>query len=486
LILPDRAKGNFSCVDTPSRYWQLAKLTAAGKVSIVKIPLAKNFFRQQFFQYFQQDSVVDATIETQLLELRSNPQYHQTADLCLRCYISHQICRACYQLEKQFGQQHGFSSYDLLPFVLNDSLEFKEPTSSDSSVKYQSLATQILQTFNPKRGSLANWVDKLVKRDRELNRFLLQHGIYLASDWAILNDTQPKQLSKILGEFHQRTPAEIDFAKTLLTSYHRIYRAQRLQQRKRGYSTRCLPPSQAQLTAIAEDIQMAEKPSPEGILEHLQSLADQLRQYRIYRRSGFIASQSLDIPETSRKLEYEQYASPPPAAADDQNDTQAQFDFLQFYRQEFIQSLDRTMEAVLRDRLSKKQRPNSSKSQQFLQGLFLFHCQGISMGKIAKHLGFKAQYQVTRLLKLKDFRTDIRQKMILDLKNSVLQQAQLYKTPQELQNLEENIEIALNEQIEAAIAQAEKEASFPNKTAQQSIFTQRLCRLLRERFQISQ
>lgn len=470
---------------TPSRYWQLAKLTAAGKVSIVEIQSAKNFFRQQLPECSQQDSIVDATVENQLLALWENPQYQQTVNICWRCYISHQICRVCHQLEQQFGQQHGFSRDDLLPLVLTDSLESLEPKSSSASSQYQSLATQILQTFDSRRGSLANWVDKLVKRDRELNHFLLQHGIYLASDWAILNDTRPKQLSKILSEFHQRTPAEIDFAKTLLTSYHRIYRAQRLQQRKRGYSTRCLPPSQTQLTAIAEDMQLAEKPSPENILEKLQSLADQLRQYRIYQRSGFFTSQSLDVPETSQKLEYEQYSSPPPAPADNQNDTQAQFNFLQFYRQEFVRSLDRTMEAVLRDRLSKKQRQNPTKSQQFLQGLFLFHCRGISMGEIAQHLGFKAQYQVTRLLKLKDFRTDIRQQMILDLKNSVLQQVKLYRTPQELQNLEENIETALNEQIEAAIAQAEKEASFPKKTAQQSIFAQRLCRLLRERFQIS-
>ncbi|WP_071515480.1 hypothetical protein [Geitlerinema sp. PCC 9228] len=472
---------------TPSRYWQLAKLTAAGTVLIVEIPSAKEFFRQQFPHIFHSDSIADTNIEPRLLALWQDPQYQEKVSLCWRCYISHQICRVCSQLEKQFGQQHGFNRDDLLPLVLNDSLESIKSMASASVPSYQPLAVQILQTFNPQRGSLANWVDKLVKRDRELNRFLLQHGVYLASDWAILNDTQPKQLTKILGEFHQYTHAEIEFTKTLLASYHRIYRAQRLRQKQQGYSHRCLPPTQSQLTAIAQDMQpnLAQQQSPETILEQLQSLADRLRQYRIYRRGGFMPSQSLDIPETSQKLEYEQYAAPLPARENDTNNTQAQIDFLQFYRQEFVRSLDRSLEAVLRDRLRKKQRQKTTQSQKLLQGLFLFHCQGMAMGDIAQQLELKAQYQVTRLLQLKEFRTDVRQKMILDLKDSIWQQLRQYKTPQELQNLEANIEIALNEQVETAIAAAEKEASFPKKNAQQSLFAQRLCRLLREQFQLS-
>jgi hypothetical protein len=48
------------------------------------------------------------------------------------------------------------------------------------------------------------------------NAFLLEHEVYLVSDWAILNDTSSKQLQRIFSQFHHLTSQEIQQAMQLL------------------------------------------------------------------------------------------------------------------------------------------------------------------------------------------------------------------------------------------------------------------------------
>ena len=42
------------------------------------------------------------------------------AGLCLRCYVSASILKACHTLDHLFGSEKSFTYRDLLPFVLND------------------------------------------------------------------------------------------------------------------------------------------------------------------------------------------------------------------------------------------------------------------------------------------------------------------------------------------------------------------------------
>ena len=100
------------------------------------------------------------------------------------------------------------------------------------------------------------------------------------------------------------------------------------------------------------------------------------------------------------------------------------------------------------------------------------------MSEIASVVGLKAQFQVSRLLKLKEFRADIRQKMLSQLRELTLVQAAKYAIPQQLKQLEQQVEIALEEQITALIQEAEAEASTANNSYPSSLFAQRLCRYL--------
>ena len=96
------------------------------------------------------------------------------------------------------------------------------------------------------------------------------------------------------------------------------------------------------------------------------------------------------------------------------------------------------------------------------------------MSAIAPKIELQAQYQVTRLLKLKELRVDIRHHMLqlmrdwtMDIKLEDLDS---------LKQREKEIESALGEQIDLVIDEAEKEASIADST--QSVLAKRICAYL--------
>ncbi len=217
-------------------------------------------FQEKFASLIEQDKIADAEIHRHLYHLMQVPSGHpqgreiaQQAQLCLRCFVSHIIERACIQLEAQFGRQHGFSRCDLFPFVL-DELPHLGQTNTKTS-PYQPLSQSIVNSFKPDQGNLQSWTTRLVRRHRELNSVLLEHGVYLVSDWAILNDTTSQQLERILAEFHTLSPTEIHQACNLLESYHAVYRRDRIQHRGQGAKGRCQNPTVGQLRQMIQRLQ---------------------------------------------------------------------------------------------------------------------------------------------------------------------------------------------------------------------------------------
>lgn len=119
------------------------------------------------------------------------------------------------------------------------------------------------------------------------NAFLLEHEVYLVSDWAILNDTSSKQLQRIFSQFHHLTSLEIQQATQLLGSYHAVYRAQHLQARQAGIKGQCQPPTIEQLRKMQERLSpQTNRMCPETLLAQLEEMASRLRQYRIHVRGG--------------------------------------------------------------------------------------------------------------------------------------------------------------------------------------------------------
>lgn len=481
--------GTFTTMDVASkyrRYWTQVELDAKGRRRIEEIDSAKAFLLQLFPELAVQTDVPDALIQRRLVHLlgddsdesERNGATRLMAERCLRCFISSQIEQVCIQIEAKFGSAHGFTRYDLFPLVLDDFSEARlQKSGKYKQSSYKSFATEILHTFDPERGSLATWTIRLVKHHRELKTFLLEHGVYMVSDWAILNDTTPKQLQRIFAEFHNLTTVEAQQASILLTSYHAVYRRDRLKQRSSGVKGQCLPPTVEQLHEIAATLYQRSnrKLSPETIVTQLQKTAERLRQYRIYTRGGKPHTDSLDTPRTQLKLD--RLASDSFSDSDEQDE---QSEFLRFYRQQFIDCLDRAVEQVTSDRCSRLQCKNSQMEQQFLAALQLFH-QGKSMGEIALRVGLQAQYQVTRLLKLKDFRADVRQQMLEALRDRILEQARAYTDPERRRDLEQRVEVALDDVVATMIHEAEIEASIAKNRNSTSLFARRLCHHLNKR-----
>ncbi len=465
-----------------SKYWKLVSLTGSGKTKVQEISLAKEFLWKEFPDLKEEVEVSDSFLQKQLVEFNfaKDRDYIKDkifAQFCLRCYISHQIELVCLQLEQKFGGQHNFSRYDILPLVLEDTPDNFRVTSRKPQSSYKPLSVKILETFNIQKATLSTWVTRLVKQYRELNLFLLEKGVYLISDWAILNDTSTKLVKRVLREFHNLSEIEISRASILLASYHSVYRQDRLKQRQAGVTSKCKPPTQEQLQKIASLIEEKNnsKLNPETVLSKLQDLANLLREYRLYVRGGKAKfEQSFDaIPGSSDRIQAREENL--------EDNQQEQREFLTAYRQQFLSSLDIAIETVVKHKYNYLAKKKGKKEQHFLKGLHLFHCQGKSMGEIAPLIDLTAQYQVTRLLKLKELRADIRQKLLQELRDRTLSLAKKYSSISELEKIELQLETALTERIDTVMQEAETEASIPKNRACSSVFASRLCQYLKSK-----
>ncbi len=426
---------------------------------------ARAFFADTFPELLAEGDVDDTEIQQLLLQLSQNASADRCllAERCLLCFISWQIEQVCLQLAANFGNANGFNCADLLPYVLDDDGKL-EPASS-----YQCLSRQILQSFDYTQSSLTSWTKIRVKQHPALTKFLLESGVYLISDWAILNDTRPKQLKRIFSEFHSLTSSEIEYFCRLLESYHLVYRTQRLQQRSLGIRGKCPPPTTEQLQAICLNIQGQKSKllMVETVMRQLQKLASLLRKYRIYIRGGSLKTESLDAVGKGNAIDFAV------TSYGEYEDVEAEF--LQLYRPQFIASLKEALIFVIESRLKQIQAKKADKVKQFLTALQLVYCQQMPMTEIAKRLGLRAQDAVTRLLQLKEFRADVQQQLLRILRDRVLNLAQNYFEPERLQALEHQISSALNEQITTLIKDAEIQAQTPKSKAKNSLFADQVC-----------
>lgn len=473
--------------ETSMKYWRLVSLdspkndkTQERNCKIQEIPEAKAFFTREF----PAPDLKDVKIQRQLIDwFREEPSNGNStrsnlAELCLRCFISSQIESSCIEIEQKFGTTHGFTRYDLFPFVLYNPI----PNHPNESNDYIPFTTQVLQQFNPGKSNLSTWTKRLVSQHQEIKTFLLEHGVYIVSDWAILNDTTPKQIQRILLEFHlpNLTEFEIQAAVKLLTSYHAIYRQQRFAERKKQKEQKaritwqCSPPTDEQLLEIAKRLKLRgdDREICEEVTNQLQNLASQLRQYRIAVRRKTVPTENIYDPNTALEVD-KKLAENFTETTDEDNGTS---EFLEFYHQQLIDSLDTALKQITQSRLTNLERKKPADVSKFIIALHLHHCQQESMSAIAPKVELKAQYQVTRLLKLTDFRADVRQEMLKLLLTTIPEKAKTYASPERLSTLSEQVESALNEQIAEMIQLAEAESSNPKKTCTaKSLFSERLC-----------
>jgi hypothetical protein len=443
-------------METASRYWQLIRLDNSGRCYAQVIARVKTWLQTSFADQINDPVTTDRQLQEALLAVyKANQDDSELALLSLRCYISHQIRKVCEQLANQFGGNYGFSAADLYPLVLDDD--------GRSSCNYKCLSLKILDAYDASKAQLNTWTTRLVKNHPEIYQALLERGLYRISDWAILNDTNPDQLQRILQQYHRCGDAEITLAVHLLNRYQAVYSLDRLHSGKTG---RCQPPTSEQLE------RMEPQRSPRVVLSLLKQLASQLRQYRIHARSGN------PVPYGGDGLDWERYLDgqePTPADGDDEQQA-----FLTAYQQALQQCLDTVLAEAIRTNMGRLQKRKPPKDKAYVKGLRLFHCEGVPMAKMAPQIGLPRQEEVTRLLQLKRLRGDVRSLLIPKLQERVRAEALDFISADRLKQIDQTLEHLLTERVDQIVNDAAREAQSPKARPAKSLFAHQLCQTIHQ------
>jgi hypothetical protein len=324
-----------------SWYCNFVRIDTSGGYITREIPLVRAFFQQQFPEFANQTTLEtsqDKFIQRQLIELLrdtpAEPNIHLMSECSLRCYISGQILRTCVEFDQKFGGNHGFTSNDLLGIVLNDVDITRSILNNSQQASYQPFAARILQTFNPEQSSLSTWTTMLTRQQDDLKNFLLECGVFLQSDWSILNEKEPEELQWILSHIYGLPNTEIEHACVLLSSYHSVYRSQRRQKGARG---RCTPPTEEQLNEICNKAALSY--SSKEVMKHLLNIAGYLRQYHVSNKTGVLPGESIDRPEIGREVDQTHLSK---GGSDESENEQAAF--LERYHQQLTVCLEQGIE----------------------------------------------------------------------------------------------------------------------------------------------
>ena len=463
------------------RYWKIWRINPASErvgYKQVLAPLAKEFVQKKLTNH--QNSDIKSNLISYFhdkypgVDARSRAQ----AGLCLRCYVSEPILKACRKLGNLFGVEKHFSYQDLLTFALNDDGEtlvildrdrktqlILDDKGEPKTTAYQFFTVKVLQTFNADSQStmsLDNWAYLQTKQNPEIKNFLSEFGFKHLSDWALLNRARLKQIESL---------AERD--RHLVEVYHSVYRRDRVQQRHLG-AKRCPDPNTVQLQEMLTCLQARNvtiKNTTE-LLKELKQVALQLRQYDVWSNR-----ESLEIrdPDTGN---YTTRTDLPYESIDELDVEQQQL--VEFLHEQLTIALTQTIEQKIRSRITKLEKSTKYApfAKQFIPGLQLYYKQGLSLKDIAPRLGMTSWDQARRILNPGELLNKVRVFCVQQLLASILKKAQekglieIPPKPEYLQSVAEKIEAFADAEI---FQEAGKEIRAGKNRKMESLYAQQLC-----------
>jgi hypothetical protein len=473
-------------VSVSSRYWNMWCISPAGDQLGYRncvISAAQEFSQNQISS--AQTEALHSTLVSkfQAQSADTTIKTRATAGLCLRCYVSGAILKACYTIDHLFGGEKSFTYRDLLPFVLNDDGKTQVILDRDRKTQLAIIANQqpqataysffsieVLRTFKPGQSnkpgqskaqsslSLDNWTFLRTKQNAELRQFLAEFGFQHLSDWALLNRARPSQLEQ-LSEYDRQ----------LVAVFHQVYRRDRRQSKG---SKRCPDPSTTQLQEMLMMLQAHSVvfSTVSELMSSLKLIASQLRQYDIWSHRVPL---EVHDSETGRDT----IRSDLPSSDGDELDFEQQ-ELLTVFQQQLDLGLKAAIAQEVRDRVaalhrSKKYAPFAA---QFIPGLRLYYEQGLSLKEIAPLLGMSSWDQARRILNPGDVLSKVRALTVQQVLDRLLEQAQqkgYAQTPPEpnyLRTLAEQVEAIADQDIfQAAVEEmrAGQGRSFHSVYAQQ-------------------
>jgi hypothetical protein len=442
-------------MDLSLRYWNIWRISLKTDTPGYKsypVPLAKDFLeklptdlkantKEVIFSYFHgENSNADIITRAQ-------------AGLCLRCYVSEPILKACQKIDNLFSGDKAFSYHDLLSFVLNDDgktlvigdidgkkqLIIKSDGTSDIAT-YNFFTVKVLQTFKihyNSRMSLDNWAFLQTRQNPDIKDFLSEHGFKNLSDWALLNRARPKQLERL---------SERD--KQIIKAFHAVYRRDRALQKKVG-GKKCPEPSHLQLE---EMISLLKKQNviinkTSELIKELKIVVTQLRHFDIWN-----CREPLEIYDADTEI----YTTRNDIVTESINEVELeQQEILQVLHSTINLALSQTIKQELIARISylEKSKKYTPLAKQFIPGMHLYYFRGMSLKEIAPLLGMSSWDQARRILNPGELLSNVRALFIKKLMDKMLELAekkgltQIPPNPDYLKNLAEQIEAFADEEI---------------------------------------
>jgi hypothetical protein len=470
-------RNNAVAMEVSSRYWKICRIGLSSKkgYEYQTVPLAQAFLQQQAIA--SQKANLQATLNAYFYDRHATVEAKDRAiaGLCLRCYVSYPILKACQTLDNLFGGAN-FTYQDLLPFVLNDDGKSLRIIDKDGKTQlvlnnqevtapatYPLFTLEILRTYKPNSSSsmsLENWAYLQTKQNKELKNFLSEFGFKHLSDWALLNKVRLKQLERLS-----------DRDRHLITVFHAVYRRDRLGQRQKGIK-KCPDPNEAQLQEMRDCLteQKIIFNSTGELLKSLKQVATQLRQYDIW---SYRESLETYDPETGS---YAPRADLPKDFSNEADELEGR-ELLIFLQESLNVALDSAIDQALETQIDKltKSKGYASLAQQFIPGLQLYYGQGMSLAEIAPLLGMSNWDKARRILNPGELLHKIRLLTVQQLLDTILEKAKemgltkIPPAPDYLKTVSEQIEAFTDEEIfqeAAAEIRAGKNRSLDSLYAQ--------------------
>jgi hypothetical protein len=422
------------------------------------------FIRSVLFSYF---NAKNSSIE---------PSKRAQAGLCLRCYISESILKACKKLAYLFGNQMQFTYRDLLPFVLNDNGETLILIADDGKTQliwddndetrvasYSFFSVKVLQTYQPNaksKVSLDRWVYLQTKQNSEIKSFLSEFGFQHLSDWALLNRVKVKQKENLS-----------DRDRYLVDVFHAVYRRDRRRQKQK--LGKCPEPTKTQLQEMQSLLKARNIIIDNSVelLAALKQLAIHLRQYDIwacrepiefyypdsqtYTMRSDLPSESLNILDIERQ------------------------ELREFIDRQSTNALQRAIEQGIQDRFRtlEKSKSYAPLAKKLLPGLWLYYCEKLSLRETVPQLGLTNWDRARRVLNPGELLNRVRSLYIHYFLDEMLKRsqkmglAQIPPQPNYLQELIEQIEAFADSEI---FTEAAAEIKTGKNRSLQSLYAQQI------------
>ncbi len=462
-----------------AKYWNILRISLENEKEGYKyclVPPAQEFCRQQT-DLSNENLQISLLSSFQSKDDQGDSAKRAKAGLCLRCYISHPILKACKKIDSLFAGNKSFSYKDLLPYVLNDDgqslvildddgktqIIIQENGKSKASI-YKFFSVKVLQTFSTNSQfhmSLDNWTYLQTKQNQEIKEFLSEFGFKNLTDWALLNRVRNRQLQLLSSR-----------SRNLIEAFHAVYRRDRISTNNIGIK-KCPDPSSIQLQEMLNILQKREVVIKSNIelINELKYVARELRQFDIWSYRETLENYDpnagsfhirTDLPTTSiDELEIEQR------------------ELILFINKQLHLSLTSAIEKEIKSRISslQKSRKYAPFVTRFIFGLQLYYCEGMSLKDIAPRLGMSSWDQARRVLNPGEVLSNVRAFTVQTVLEKMLEKAhekgltEIPPKPDYLKNLAEQIESFADAEI---FQEAVEEIRAGKSRCMDSLYAQRL------------